>query len=469
MKKILANCKNFLSCPSTGIVFLVIAIAVKILLQIFFFSMVDDKLVQLHAAENLLAGHGISISHVSPGDLSTEEFTPLVGWPPGYSVVLAPLLWIFNNDYKTAALVFDIACVFPFFFYLIRIVNFLNLQKWLKHLFILFAGFFFYPVNSSTSTDFISFICVLAGFYYLLLFMKSNKKSLRLVFLISLFLFLAGFFRYSYIPVAFCIPMLLGIAGLINKKWQWVKGCCQVGIVLGLMIFSLLIFQHYYTGSATYINTRETGFFPENFLKMYPVVPASFFDVEFFLLLFTKYLAANYFAAGNTMGYLGYILFVFLLVYGIRSFWKNKLRLQNDVDYFTYFGFGISLSICALLFYLSLRNSANMSPGYAPWTYLQEFRYFIFIVVFIQLISFVYLFNRFGELSRFWKITAVCCALLFVFQFSSGVYRVAKLIFSKPLFSNSITYKKEIIPVIQMTGFFEPVMKVPSVPYSGEF
>ena len=469
MKKILLICKNFLSHQSTGIIFLAIAIAVKILIQIVFFSILDDKLFQLLAAKNLLAGHGLTINQILPSDLSTEKFSPLVGWPPGYSIVMAPLLWVFNNDDKTAALVFDIACVFPFFFYLVRVVNFLALQKWLKHLFILFAGFFLYPVNSSTSTDFISFTCILAGFYYLLLLMRDNKKPLRLVLLISLFLFLAGFFRYSYIPVAFCFPILLGIAGLANKKRQWVNGCYQIGIVLGILIFSLLVFQYYYTGSATYINTRETGFFPENLSKMYPVIPASFFDVEFALSFFTKYTAGSYIANGKILGYLGYILFASLLVIGIRWLWKKKKFLKNDIDYFTYSGLGISLAICALLFYLSLRNSANLLTAYAPWTYIQEFRYFIFIVAFIQLISFAYLFNRFGVLSRFWKIIAICCTLLFVFQFSLGVYRVSKLIFSRPLFSNLISYHKEIIPVIQWIGNNEPALKDLSIYYSGEY
>jgi hypothetical protein len=468
MKKNLNDCKNFLSHPSTGIVFLVIAVVVKILLQIFFFSMVDDKLIQLHAAKNLLAGHGITISHLSPGNQSSEIFSPLTGWPPGYSIMLAPLLWIFNNDYKTAALVFDIACVFPFFFYLVRIVNYLNMQKWLKNLFILFAGFYFYPVNSGTSTDLFSFICVLAGFYYLLLLMKDNNRPFRLVLLLSLFLFLAGFFRYSYIPVAFCFPILLGIAGLTNKKRQWVKASCQTVIVLGILMSALLVFQYYYTGSAVYINTKETGFFPENLVKMYPVVPASFFDVEFSLSFFTRYAGGNYMMYGKILGYLGYILFAFLLVYGIRWIWNKKFLLKNDIDYFIFSGSGISLAICALLFYLSVRNSANILTASAPWTYIQEFRYFIFIVVFIQLISFACLFNRYRAHSRFWKITAVCCALLFALQFTFGVYRVTKLILFRPLFSNLVSYKKEMAPLIQITGSSEPVPMDPSIHYSGE-
>ncbi len=450
MQKIALHLKKLFSQKYAGIICLVIAIAAKVLVQLAFFSLAGDKSSQLLAAKNLLEGHGLTINQVFLNDLSFEIYNPLVGWPPGYSVVLTPLLWIFNNDYKTAALVFDIVCVFPFFYYLIRLVNYLNLQKWLKNLFILFAGFFFYPVGPDTSTDLISLTCILAGFYYLLLLMQGHTKPLLLVILISFSLSLAGFFRYIYVPVAFCFPLLLGLAGILNSKKQWIRSSFQIGFILGVLLVSLLIFQHYYTGAAFYVNTRETGFFPENLSKMYPVVPASFFDVERGLSFFSNFSGLSYIKMGKLLGYINYALLIFILVYSICCLWKNKFQLKKDVDYFSFTGIGISLAICFFLFYLSARNSPFLS-AYSPiWTYIQEFRYFAFFVLFIQLATLIFLFNRFGELSRFWKMTSAFCALLMIFQFTFRVYSISLLLSSPTPFYSSTIYKTETEAVTKM-------------------
>ncbi len=74
-----------------------------------FSNMIGDKSSQLLAAKNFLEGNGLTIKKVLLNDLSSEVFTPLGGMAPGYSVVVASLLrWLFNGDYKTAALVFDL-------------------------------------------------------------------------------------------------------------------------------------------------------------------------------------------------------------------------------------------------------------------------------------------------------------------------------------------------------------------------
>ncbi len=425
MQMVFNYCKSLLSQKKTGIIFLIIAILAKIAMQLAYFSISDDKSVQLLAAKNLLDGHGLTINRVLLSNLSSEEFMPMVGWPPGYSVVLSPLLWFFNNDYKTAGLVFDIACVFPFYFYLIRILNFLSLQTWLKNLFIIFSGFFFYQADSHTSTDFVSLVCMLAGFYYLLRLMQQEKTKFSLVASVSISFFLAGFFRYNYIPVVFCCPILLGVAGIINKKKRWIKGGFQMGLLLGVLLFALLLFQHYNTGSPGYINTRETGFFPENLLKMHPVVGGSFFDIDVHLRLFTNFVGGSYRENEDYFEYINHILFILLLAYGMSWIRKNKLQLKTNIAFFIFMGFSISVAIIFLLMFLSVRNSAILSPTSSPWTYVQESRYFAFIVVFIQLVVFACLFNRFEQLSRFWKRIAVFCAFVIIVQFVHKVYYVS--------------------------------------------
>ena len=425
MQIVLNYCESLLSKKKTGTIFLFIAILAKIAMQLAYFSISDDKSFQLLAAKNLLNGYGVTINNVLLSNLSLVEFTPLVRSPPGYSVVLSPLVWLFNYDYKMAALVFDIVCVFPFFYYLIRLLNFLSIQTWLKNLFILFAGFFFYPADSHSCTDLASLICMLAGFYYLLLLMQKENMSFSLVLAVSISFFLAGFFRYNYIPVVSCCPILLGVAGIINKKKPWIKGSFQIALLLGTFLLSLLLFQYYNAGSAAYIAPRETGLFPKNLLRMHPVIAGSFFDIDVNLRLFTNFVGGNYRTNDRVFLYINYLLLIFLSVYGIYWLIRNKRQLKTNTGYFIFMGFSISVAIICLLIFLSLRNSAYLSPTSLPWTYVQESRYFVFIVVFIQLIVFACLFNRFEQLTRFWKRIAVFCAFVLIVQFVHKVYYVS--------------------------------------------
>ncbi|HEV7781085.1 MAG TPA: hypothetical protein VGO58_07445 [Chitinophagaceae bacterium] len=454
MRKIVLTCRHLLSLRSTTIIILLISVVAKIVLQLSIFSISGDKLIQLVAAQNLLEGNGITISHLGLDNLTAETYTPLMGWPPGYSLAMAPLLWIFGNDYVNAAIFFDLLCVFPFFLFLIRLLDLLNLERWIKNLFILFTGLFLYPVGSGSSTDFIALTCILAGFYYLLRFMNNNGQATRLLFFASLAFFLAALFRYNYIPVSFCCCILLVVAGYFNRNKTWTRGGWKLALFSGPLLFLLLAFQHFYTGSATYINTPATGFYPENILKMYPLALSSITDVQTFLSFISNH-TGNYDVYGNILFYTSHIisiaLFIYALFYLVR---QKKLVLKNKEDHFLYTGLGISICITALLIYFSIRNSAYFSAS-SRWTYVEEQRYYIFIVVFIQLCVFVFLFNRFTLLSLFWKRVTYICIILMILGSAHKIFYVGKtLIASGPSFAISNPYKRIAVPV---TGMFEEI------------
>ncbi len=89
----------------------------------------------------------------------------------------------------------------------------------------------------------------------------------------------------------------LELHGYINKTKHWLKFSLYSGLLNTLSIvckpscFSGLL----HSESPAYVNTRETGFFPENLLTMYPIVPASFIDVQIVLTVFTNFTGTNYF------------------------------------------------------------------------------------------------------------------------------------------------------------------------------
>lgn len=450
MRSFLNMARRFLSDKRTTVAILCLAVAVKFIIQLSFFTIDGDKSSQLLAAKNLAEGHGLTIGTVPDTNLSAVKYIPLTGWPPGYSVVLAPLILLFDHDYKTAALVFDLLALLPFFLYLWLLLNYLGLQTWLRNLFLLFAGFFFYPFDPGTCTDLISLSCLLAAFYYCLLRMQEKENPFRLILLPVFFLFMSGFFRYQYIPVALSFPLLMVAGGYVNKNRAWVRSGLAIFFPLLFLLACLLLFQQYYTGAPAFINTSETGFFPANLQRMYPVVPASFFDIETALSAFSNYSGTSYLTNGNILLVAGYILFLILLFIVLRRLFKMKGQLAGPADYFLFLGTGVSLTLTALLFYLSARNSPLQSPLYQPWTYIQEFRYFLFPVLFIQLSVLVFLFNRFQLLTRSWKRVALLCAALVLIQFAHKALVVTRLLSSPEPFYRSAYYQNNVLSVINV-------------------
>ncbi len=63
-----------------------------------------DMMLQIAATENFLAGKGISTTNVNNDDLSATHDTPLVLWPPGYTLLLAPLLSATQDPFLSAIL-----------------------------------------------------------------------------------------------------------------------------------------------------------------------------------------------------------------------------------------------------------------------------------------------------------------------------------------------------------------------------
>ncbi len=450
MRSFLHTARHFLSGKRTTVAVLCLAIAVKFIIQISFFTIDGDKSSQLLAAKNLAEGHGLTIGTVADTNLSAVQYIPMKGWPPGYSVVLAPFILLFDHDYKTAALVFDLLAVLPFIMYLWLLLDYLGLQTWLRNLFILFAGFFFYPFDPATCTDLFSLTCLMGAFYYCLLRMQEKKITFLSLLLPVFFLFMAGFFRYQYIPVALCFPALFMIAGKLNKNKNWIRSGLAIFLPLLVLLICLLLFQQYYTGAPAFINTSETGFFPANLQRMYPVVPASFFDVETALSAFSHYTGTDYLANGTILLVAGYILFLVLLFIALRRLINMKGQLAGPADYFLFLGTGVSLLLTALLFYLSARNSPSQSPLYQPWTYIQEFRYFLFPVVFIQLSVLVFLLNRYNTLTRSWKRVTLLCVTLALIQFSHKAIVVTRLLSGPEAFYRSTQYQRKVLPVIQV-------------------
>lgn len=445
MHPLLKKIRLFLSRKEITALVFCIALAAKLIVQFNYFTVDGDKSSQLLAAKNLANGHGITIRVAADTNLNTSTWQPLKGWPPGYSISVAPLILLFDGDYKTAALLFDTLTVLFFLGILLLLGKQTGLQTWLQNLFLLFAGFFFYPFGPSTSTDMVSLSCLLAAFYCLLNLMQTGSGIKRHLVFSVFFLFLSGFYRYQYIPVAAAIPFLLIIAGMLNKKKEWIRAGFKIQIPLFVLLACLFFFQQKYTGSGTYVNSLQTGFYYSNLQRLYPFVPASFADIETGLGVMSRFTGTDYYKNGALLINIGYIIFFGLFIYTIHWLWKRRNQLNQPATLFVYLGTGIGLAVILLLYYLSIRNSALISRFFLPWTYLQEFRYFLFPVILIQLAVFRFLFARYNSLKKFWKIVAMICLLLSLLQTGHKIYTTGKILSQSGAFiPPSEIYRQEV-------------------------
>jgi hypothetical protein len=425
--------KQGLSSKYAGLVCVVTAVIIKSVTQVYFFDIMGDKSFQLLAAKNLLAGNGLTINQVFADNIMIVRYTPLVGWPPGYSLLLAPLLSIFKNNVLFAALCFDLICVIPFFYYLSRLLSLVAIETWLKNLFILGAGFFFYPFASYYCTDFAAIVCLLAGFYYTVNFIVYSKKLYYILYIV-LALFLSVLLRYLYLPVIFSIPAGMIAIGIINGKKKWIEGAIVMAVLLAVSVFFLLLFQKVQTGDAVYIIPTQKGFYFHHFFRASPFIPGSFFDLQIVTTFLSNITGKSYRAITPFLIAAGYLSLFFLLALSVQWLRRIKAHFKKEltVPVFTFIGICVSCTTILALFYLSFRNDSVKQPGYdGSWTFVEEFRYYAFCIVFIQLLAFVYLFNRYKTLTGFWKVTAVAVAVVLTLQFMHRVYFVSKVIITK--------------------------------------
>jgi hypothetical protein len=108
------NINKIFSSKTATWLCILIAILNRII-NVFFVSYAGrDKMFLVLQSKSLLSGHGLSIPQYFTSNAETPvyDFTPL--WPPGYPILLAPFLKIFNYDIYWATTSLDIIIAIAF-------------------------------------------------------------------------------------------------------------------------------------------------------------------------------------------------------------------------------------------------------------------------------------------------------------------------------------------------------------------
>jgi len=430
MQKMLCTIKNILSTKWATFLILVIAIGSRIIQLLFFFNIRVDRNYQLLATQNFVHGKGISTAAVNPADLSNIIYTPLIKWPPGYSLLLSPFYSFFDNNYLLSSFLLDIIFAIVLIFVCRSILKLLNTPLHLINCYTIVSSFFIYYFYFITSSDAIASTLFVVALYYLLRFLKSQFIWQKAVLLISVLLVACVSMKYLFIPIAYVVPVFLIFKGRLLKNKIYLKTGLSIFISISMTLLSIFLYQKAISGAYSYVSDASSGFFPENLLETYPVIPGSIIKPDTIDLVFPfihEYLLPIY--------QFLYLLILVVIVYAFYSFYKKKdFNNYIKIDFFSV-SFAVLLATQIFLAVLSLTiASAEDLPG-NWWTFIEEPRYYGLSNVLIHLSIFYLLYILIKTTIKPARIFPWLIVLLLIPELSRGIIFTANRL---------VNYKTEV-------------------------
>ena len=385
-------------------------------------------------AKNFVNGNGLTINKVLADGIS-ENFVPVSSWPPGYPVLVGIISFIFHISILNAAIVFDCLSITLIIYFSRQILLTVNCQlKWVN-LYTLLIGFFLFDFSELPATDLNALGFYLLSIAVTLKFIK--KGEIGKFFLLGLIVinFIPFSLKYLYAPLIFIPPVYLFWLGLKTNNKILRKAGLQFTISTIVLTIVLFSFQQIYTGNAAYVTQAITGFFFSNLRNFYYIVISSFtnivFDYSFLQRLHIIKFGDYYFLIWWT----NLILSILLIYYFIKT--ASKKRVSQFSLKFHYITLG-SLTCFITLFELILLSVRyKIKTKSETWTYIQEARYMAFIVLFLQQVYFIYIYDNWATLkTRLLKLSGYAIAFFLTIEIIHGIYFTTKILSNRNEFYN---------------------------------
>jgi hypothetical protein len=382
---LITNLKHLLSLRVTSFIIVILSLTGRVVQKLASFGIDDDKLFQVQATKNLLAGHGISIHEVVGNNLSVSQYTPLIKWPPGYSILLSPFHAVSGPHDLWGTLWLDLLTCIVFVILARKLIQSLDTPTWLVNVFTLLSGFYLYDFFATDSSDGITLVFFMGALLLTLKFLRSSTKTITASTLIVLLLFGCCLLRYMYFPVVLLIPAYVIWCGRDAKDKLLTRCGVYMIVLLATLIGSLMILQGVNTGAGVYVVPLERGFYPAHILKTTPflISSAGNFGVSAILLDRATGIGMEKIQAVFISVHLA--LFVLLGLLSLKWAKQKKFRANSISDHYTYLLILTTLGIVAVLTYLSLTYATILLGSGTNWTYLMESRYFAAPVFLFQL------------------------------------------------------------------------------------
>ena len=425
---------GFLSSKKATWIFTIIAIACRIV-NILYVSFINrDKIFLALQSKNFLSGNGFSIPQYFTADINNPVYNFTPNWPPGYPILLAPFLRIFNYDVYWATTSLDLISGVAFIFLVRKIAFELKFPLAAVNILTLVAGCFNYAfIIQSLPTDSSAFVIFLFGLYLLLRSVQNGNFGIAMLLLIALLLFLPCTFRYAYPPLSIAAFASVIFAGWYLKKNTLIKRGLVGLAFLSVLLICFFVLLKTMTGTAGHIVETGRGFFPEQLLTWAPIVPGAFLDPVFTTSQLIRLTGISVREALMLLEVINAIMIVGFLVVLIYLFFRKKFFKSLDpFRWFVLIGSFISVATWVSLGYLSV--TYRPQPGWG--NYLGEPRYFMFVTLYLQFvfIGWIFLFPS-------WKKNILQRIIVFVFSLMLVTEIMHNLYFSTKLGLNFDKYK----------------------------
>lgn len=408
--------------------------------NVFYVSYVGgDKMMAAVMSRTFLRGNGLSIPEYYVSNVETAVYNSAPLWPPGYTVLLAGFLKLFNYNLWGAFTTIDLLTGIGFIFILRNICRVLEFNTVAINFATLVAGCFNYSfISHSQPTDFLTITLLLWGFYLLIKAVKNAEVKYRQLFVTAFFWVLPCFFRYSYHIAIGVVPVVILLTGYFTKdKLVFRKGKI---ILLFSAGFYLLMAgtQYLLSGSLFHVFETQKGIYPQNLLHWAPFIPESFISLDF---IYTKFFSEImntesfylFFEIINAFAFLLLLIVVFVQLKKI-----NRNTLPSVTKWFAIISVALSAGTLLLLIYVSLTNKEQRFHG-VPWNYLTVSRYFALLFVFIQLAFIGWGIGGWGGpiKNTFLKAIRFVLLLLLTVEITHNLYFTAKLSFRFSEYKNA--------------------------------
>lgn len=311
----------------------------------------------------------------------------------------------------------------------------------LINLFTLLTGWWSYYFYTLPCTDAVGITIFMSSILFTLKLLNSRNGKTGNTAGLIVTLVAAGFFKYLYILPVLCIPVFIMIKGYLSNHRSLFKSGLISFLILMLVFGIFLLLQRMETGNTAYIKSTARGFYPENLKAFFPFVTGSFIrpdTLQGFLNLNpeTGNIVFIFFQIISLTGLL-LILFIFFKSHPIK-----RIRESNLINDFYQLALIVSLPVLAILTYLSLRVGKE-DFDFGKWSYVQEARYYGFVILLIQLSVFVALHFYQQTAQKRLRIIFFIIPLFMIPDFARGVFFTANRI--KNFKSETYGWKQELV------------------------
>jgi hypothetical protein len=403
-----------------------------------------DKMFLVLQSKSMLSGHGLSIPQYFTYNVETPvyDFTPL--WPPGYPILLAPFLKLFNYDIYWATTTLDIIVCLAFIFIVRRICVQLGMPTAAVNIMTLITGCFEYTfINESLPTDTVSLVFFLAGLSVSITALLK-PFSFKKIFIASLLLFVPCLFRYNYPAISLVVVALIVVYGFIKKdRLLKKKGFVLFSLTTGFTILFFVIMK-ITTGHAGYAAPTERGFFPENIVHWFPAVPSSFINLAFLTSQGIRYTGVSFENSMLVLEVINVISILFLAIILFRLFFKSSfIRSPSPFNWFLVLGFAACVVLFGVLGYLSLTYAVQ--KGFLhDWNYVYEPRYFAFANIFLQISFIFWLFSDLRNSKKYFSSTLMWgISILLFIEVSHNIYFNTKVALNFKKYKTAVYREKD--------------------------